>query len=236
MKVVFIQDVPNVAEVGDVKEVKKGHARNYLLPKGFAVLATAEELRRVESRKRLAVKQREERMSETRDAAGGIDGIILTFAKRVTSKGNIYGSVSSTAIQHELKQLGHEVEKSMIKLEDPLRQLGEHEVEIELNKDAIAKIKIVIEPSEGETPEEAAAEEQPAEEPEAEEAVQEEEPEATIEAETEDTTEEAAAEEQPAEEPETEETVHEEEPEATIEAEPEDTPEEEPTQTTAEGE
>ncbi len=159
MKVVFIQDVPNVAEVGDVKEVKKGHARNYLLPKGFAVPATPDELRRIESRKRVAAKLREERMAETRGAAGDIDGIVLTFAKKLTSKGNIYGSVSSTAIQQELKHLGHIIEKSMIKLEDPLRQLGEHQVEIELTKDAVGKITVIIEPTEEETTEESVVEE-----------------------------------------------------------------------------
>ncbi len=158
MKVVFIQDVPNVAEVGDIKEVKKGHARNYLMPKGFAVPATAEEMRRVESRKRAAVREREERMSEKHGIAMSMNGIILTFAKKVTSKGNIYGSVSSTAIQHELKKLGHDVEKSMIKLEDPLRQLGEHEVEIELSSEAVAKIKIIIEPAEEEKGEDEAKE------------------------------------------------------------------------------
>ncbi|MFO8100895.1 MAG: 50S ribosomal protein L9, partial [Dehalococcoidia bacterium] len=190
MKVVFIQDVPNVGGVGDVKEVKKGHARNYLFPKGFAVPATEEELRRIESRRRAAAREREERMATTYGIAGSIDGITLTFAKRVTSKGNIYGSVSSTAIQHELKSMGHDVEKSMIKLEEPLRQLGEHEVEIEFSKEAVARVKIVIEPAGEEKGEdeakekpepatvEVAAEEQSADEPEevAEEMTAEEEP------------------------------------------------------------
>lgn len=164
MKVVFVQDVPNVALEGDVKEVKKGHARNYLFPKGFAVLATSEELKRVESRQRAATKRREEQAAEALGVAGTMAGISLVFAKKVTSKGNIYGSVSNTAIQQELKRLGHSVEKSMIKLEDPLRQLGEHEVEIELSKDAIATIKVTIEAAEGEKAEEkaeAAAVEEP---------------------------------------------------------------------------
>lgn len=154
MKVVFLQDVPGVARLGDIKKVKRGHARNYLLPKGFAVPATPEEIRRAEARKRNESQRREERAAEAHGTAGAVDGISLVFAKRVTSKGNIYGSVSSTAIHQELKKLGHEVEKSMIKLEDPLRQLGEHEVEIEFTKDAVARIKITIEPAEAEkTPE-----------------------------------------------------------------------------------
>ena len=159
MKVVFVQDVPNVAEVGDIKEVKKGHARNYLLPKGLAVLATENELRRIESRKRAAAKLREEQKAQAMGLAGSIDGVVLTFAKRVTSKGNIYGSVSATAIQQELKHLGHTIEKSMIKLDDPIRQLGEHEVEVELNREAVGRIKIVIVPAEGTTSGDQSAEE-----------------------------------------------------------------------------
>lgn len=148
MKVVFVQDVPDVAMAGDVKEVKRGHARNYLFPKGFAVPATPDELSRVEARRRAAAKRRDEVLSEARGAAGVLDGVALTFAKKVTSKGNIYGSVSAIAIQQELKRLGHEVEKSMIKLDDPLRQLGEHEVDIELARDVVAKVKVTIEAAE----------------------------------------------------------------------------------------
>ena len=170
MKVIFVQDVPNVGLEGDIKEVKKGHARNYLFPKGFAVPASAEELKRVESRKRAAVKRREEQAAEIQGVAGSLDGIALVFAKKVTSKGNIYGSVSSTAIQLELKKLGHIVEKSMIKLEEPIRQIGDHEVEVDFGKEVIAKVKVTVEPMEGDKSEEsiveepeAVAEEQPEE-------------------------------------------------------------------------
>ena len=230
MKVVFVENVPGVGKVGDVKEVVNGHARNYLLPKGFAVAATKEELKRVESRKRAEAKKREEQMAEVKGIAGVIDGVSLVFAKKVTSKGNIYGSVSNVAIQQELKQLGHHVEKSMIKLEEPLRQLGEHEVEIELTGDTIARIKVTIEPVEGEATEEktveAAAEEVIEEQPE-------ETPEEMVAGEQpEETPEEMVAEEQPEETPEemvaeeqTEE-VPEEAIEKTIEEQPEEAPEE----------
>ena len=148
MKVVFTQDVAGVALAGDVKNVANGHARNFLFPKGFAVLATPDELRRVESLKRRAEMLREEQQQQMQDSASGIDGMVLEFAKKARSTGSIYGSVSSTAIQQELKKMGHIVEKGMIKLEDPIRQLGEFEVDVELNKAATAKVKIVITASE----------------------------------------------------------------------------------------
>ena len=159
MKVVFVQDLPDVAEEGDVKEVKRGHARNYLFPKGFAVPATLDELKRVDARQRAAAKRREEQKAEAQGLAGTIEGVSLVFAKKVTSKGNIYGSVSTTAILQELKRLGHNIEKSMIKLDEPLKQLGEYEVGIDLTKDVIAKVKVTIEAAEGEAVEETASEE-----------------------------------------------------------------------------
>ncbi len=167
MKVVFTENVSGVAQIGDVKNVADGHARNYLFPKGLAVLATPDELRRVESRKRAAAKLLEQQAEEARGAAGELDGISLVFAKRVGSKGNIYGSVSAIAIHQELKRMGHAVEKSMIKLGEPFKQLGTHDVEIELAKGAIATIKVTIEEATVEAKEETLAEDavqEPAEE------------------------------------------------------------------------
>ncbi len=206
MKVVFVQDLPNVAAVGDVKEVKKGHARNYLLPKGFAVPATPDELRRIEARKRAAALQREAHKAEAQGMAGSLQGIVLTFAKRVTNKGNIYGSVSSVAIQQELKQLGHEISKSMVRLESPLRQLGEHEVEIELTPETIATIKVIIEPAESEKTEEESQSQTTEAADASEQATEEEEPETVAESEPEESAEEEVAEEEPvSEEPDPEE-------------------------------
>ncbi|MDD5093909.1 MAG: 50S ribosomal protein L9 [Dehalococcoidia bacterium] len=162
MKVVFLQDVPNVAKIGDVKTVADGHARNYLFPKGFAEVATADALKRVETRKRAAAKLREQQMQEAQGEAQVLQNVTLTFAKRVGSKGNMYGSVSSIAIVQELKRLGHVVEKTMIHLEEPIRKLGTHDVKIEVAKGAIATVKVIIEAAtEGEegTPEEAVPEE-----------------------------------------------------------------------------
>ncbi len=145
MKVVFTQDVPNVAKGGQVKTVAPGYARNYLFPKGYAVPATPHELKRVEARLKAEAKRRAEESNEARAVAERLKEVALTFAKRVTTKGNVYGSVSAVAIHQELKKLGFAIEKSMIQLESPLRQLGTHEVTVELAKDITARIKVTIE-------------------------------------------------------------------------------------------
>lgn len=145
MKVVFLQDVPNIAQAGEVKEVADGHARNYLFPKGFAVLATPAEIKRVEARQQAEARRRDQHTQETQALAQVFQDVSLVFPKRVGAKGNIYGSVSGTAISQELKRLGHTVEKTMIKLEEPLRKLGTHDVDIELAKGVLATIKVTIE-------------------------------------------------------------------------------------------
>ena len=145
MKVVFLQDVPAVAQAGEVKDVADGHARNYLFPKGFAVLATPAEIKRTEARRQAEARRQEQYTQEEQALAQAFQDVSLVFPKRVGSKGNIYGSVSSTAISQELKRLGHTVEKTMIKLEEPLRKLGTHEIEIELAKGVVATIAVTIE-------------------------------------------------------------------------------------------
>ncbi|MDY6911694.1 MAG: 50S ribosomal protein L9 [Chloroflexota bacterium] len=149
MRVVFVQDVPDVGQVGDVKDVANGHARNYLFPKGFAVLATPDELKRIEARKKAALKLRAEQQEGAQGIAQSLEEVSLAFSKRAGSKGNMYGSVSATAIYQELKNLGHKVEKPMIKLDEPIRKFGTHEVQINLMKDVTATIKVVIEPVSG---------------------------------------------------------------------------------------
>ena len=145
MKVVFLQDVPNVAHDGQVKEVADGHARNYLFPKGLAVLATAAELKRIEARSQAQSRRRDQQLQEAVALAESLKGVALVFAKRVGAKGNIYGSVSNTAIGQELNRRGFKVDKRLIKLEEPLRKLGAHEVEMDLGKGVSACISVTIE-------------------------------------------------------------------------------------------
>jgi len=150
MKVVFLQDVPEVAQAGEVKEVADGHARNYLFPRGMAVVATAAEIKRVEARSQAEARRRDQQLNEAIAISESLKGVSLVFAKRVGTKGNIYGSVSNTAIAQELHRRGFNVDKHLIRLEEPLRKLGAHEVEIELGKGLLARIGVTIEESEEE--------------------------------------------------------------------------------------
>jgi len=150
MKVVFLQDVPGVARAGEVKEVADGHGRNFLLPRGLAELATPAKLKQVEMKLQAEARRRARFEEEVRSLAEQIEGVSLTFKKRVRGKDTLYGSVSSIAIAQELNRLGYKVEKHMVRLEEPIKHLGNYEIEIELSKDVVAKVKVVVEKAEEE--------------------------------------------------------------------------------------
>lgn len=152
MKVIFLQDVPQIAQAGEIREVADGHARNYLFPRKMAVLATPAEIKRVEARTQAAAKLRDQQLHQAMAISESLNGVSLVFAKRVGAKGNIYGSVSNTAIAQELHHRGFNIDKHRIKIEDLLRTLGTHQVEIDLGRGVTAKIEVTIEQREEEKP------------------------------------------------------------------------------------
>lgn len=154
MKVVFLRGVPSVGQEGEVKEVAAGYARNFLFPRGLAKPATPEVLRELERRQEIEARRRAREAEEARALAEKLDGLELVFQKRVGTKGRVYGSVSAIAIAQELSRQGYKVEKTQIRLEEPLRELGSHEVEVELAEGIVARLKVVVEGKE-EVPEEA---------------------------------------------------------------------------------
>ncbi len=145
MKVVFLQKIPSVAREGEVKEVAPGYARNFLFPRGLARPAIPEVLRKLEQQREIRARRRAREEEEARALAEKIDGLELVFQKRLGSRGRLYGSVSANAIAQELGQRGYKIGKTQVRLEEPLRELGTHEVEVELATGIVARLRIVVE-------------------------------------------------------------------------------------------
>ncbi|MFC1930048.1 50S ribosomal protein L9, partial [Chloroflexota bacterium] len=117
MKVVFIEDVPNVAEVGEVKEVANGYGRNYLLPRKLAVLASSQASHLVEARLKVKVGREAETQAEMKELAKELEGKKITLKARVGDKDRLYGSITSSDIGDELdKSAGFVVDKRKIEL------------------------------------------------------------------------------------------------------------------------
>jgi large subunit ribosomal protein L9 len=150
MKVLLLEDVINLGLAGDVVRVADGYGRNYLVPRGLAKVATPGALKQADQIRTAGERKRSRQLASAQDLARRIEGLTLTFTARAGEKGKLYGSVTTADLAEEVeRQLGEEFDRRKI-VSDPLRQLGEHSVEVRLMSDVSAHLKVVIEPEEAE--------------------------------------------------------------------------------------
>lgn len=157
MKVMLIKDVYKLGRAGDIKKVADGFGRNFLVPQGLAVLATAGALKQAEKIRSQAEVRRTELNSELKDLATLISGVVVSFGAKAGETGKLYGSITTqdvaTAIQEQTR---YEVKKQQIDMQ-PIRNLGEFKARVRLTMDLIPEVKIIVY-REGEVHEEGAAE------------------------------------------------------------------------------
>lgn len=138
MKVIFLQDIPKVAEAGDVKEVADGYARNFLIPKKLAVVAKPGAVNIIAARQAKIT-------TEASELASKLEGLEINLKARVGDKDRLYGAITTTDIATEInKAAGLTIDKRRIELDKPIHQLGSYEVPIRLAKDIIPKIKVIV--------------------------------------------------------------------------------------------
>ncbi len=166
VKVLLVQDVYKLGRAGDVKEVARGYARNFLIPQGLAVVATPENLRMAEKIRARAEKERAEATARWQSVAEKMQELTLYFPVRASETGKLYGSVSPRMIAQALtEELGVEITHHQVDT-DPIRFLGEYDIPIRLTIDLVPRVKVVIHrigeepvaaaPEEAEAPAEAA--------------------------------------------------------------------------------
>jgi len=145
MKVVFIEDVPDVAEVGEIKEVADGYGRNYLIPKRLAILADARATQVVEAQKKRKARVEAETEAEMRELAKQLEGLDMVIKAKAGAKDRLYGSITNADIAEELStSAGLVIDKRKIELETPIHEIGSYEIPIRLTKDIIPKVKLSI--------------------------------------------------------------------------------------------
>ncbi len=145
MRVVFIEDVEGVALGGEVKEVKNGFARNYLIPKNLAAPATHNNLQRIHKLTKNAATSRTYRLDEMKNLAGTLDGTEIGIEMRAGSNNRLYGSVTGTMVADALaEETGIEIERKLVQLDDPIRDVGTYEVPLRLYSDVSALIKVTV--------------------------------------------------------------------------------------------
>ncbi|MFC1644899.1 50S ribosomal protein L9 [Patescibacteria group bacterium] len=144
MKVILIKDVKNIGRAGDFKDVNDGYARNFLLPKGLAEVATDGVMKRVARNKANEEKQQSGKEKEMRELANDIEGkkvIIKVKAK----DGKLFGSISEKNVAKELKKLDSRITEKMFSLGGPIKELGEKKLSLELFSGINAKVVIAVE-------------------------------------------------------------------------------------------
>lgn len=133
MKIVLRQDVPKLGETGTIQTVANGYARNYLIPQGMAVVATEGEIKVAEHNMKVRERKVGRQEEQLQSIADKIAGTRLEFTARAGEQGRLFGSVTSAEIAAQLaEKTGEEIDRRKIQLSDPLRTVGEHEVEIHL--------------------------------------------------------------------------------------------------------
>ena len=143
MKVIFLQDVPNVARAGEIKEVADGYGRNYLIPQKVALLAKPGVNRMIEAQP--GIKAQIESQAKLVELAHHLEGKEVTLKARVGAKDRLYGSITTADVAAELQSsAGLIVDKKKIELTEPIRQLGSYEVVIRLAKDITPKMKVKV--------------------------------------------------------------------------------------------
>lgn len=175
MKVMLLKDVYKLGRAGDVKKVADGYGRNFLLPKGLAVLATPGALRQVERIRSQAEVRRTEQNQELKGLADAINGVVLAFPAKAGETGKLYGSITTQNVAEALQEKTRfEVKRHQIDMQ-PIRNLGEYTAHVRLTMDLVPEIKVIVHregevveglsqsPAQAEPVAEAATEEAPAE-------------------------------------------------------------------------
>lgn len=146
MKILLTQDVENLGRAGEIKRVPDGYARNFLIPKGMAVLATEGAIKQAKLQSKVGAKRQRRAEEEAGSLAEVLSRVTLTFKVKAGEKDTLYGSITSGDIVEALeRETGHAFDKRKVQLTGPIRELGVHRVPIKLMTDVTPEITVVVE-------------------------------------------------------------------------------------------
>jgi len=144
MKIILLKDVENVGKKYDIKEVKNGYARNFLVAKGLAKPATKTAVVWVETQKEIEAKKSEEELKEIQGKASNIDGQEIIISVKVGEEEQLFESINAQKIAEKLKESGLNIKKSQIELEKPIKELGEFPVKIKFEHNLEVEIRVIV--------------------------------------------------------------------------------------------
>jgi large subunit ribosomal protein L9 len=145
MQVILMEKVANLGELGDVVKVKDGFARNFLIPHGKAKRATEANLKAFESRRGELEKAAADAIAKAQERGGKLDALTLQIVQKAGPDGRLFGSVTNYDIVEGLKKLGHDVERSQVRMpQGPLKQVGDYPLQVQLHTDVVVTITVSV--------------------------------------------------------------------------------------------
>ncbi|MBU4445402.1 50S ribosomal protein L9 [bacterium] len=144
MRIILLQDHEGLGNAGDQQDVKDGYARNYLIPKGIALKADKNSLKRFQEVARLKELRKDRALKKSKELAEKLRSLSLTVPVQVGEEDRVFGAVTSLEIAQQLKDKGYEIDKRQIMLEEPIKSLGIFEIPIKLHSEITTSIKLWV--------------------------------------------------------------------------------------------
>ena len=145
MQVILMEKLANLGNLGDVVKVKDGFARNYLIPQGKAKRATPENLKHFEARRAELEKAQNEQLGKARERGEKLENLKIEITQKAGVDGRLFGSVTNYDIVEQLEKMGHEVERSQVRMpQGPLKQVGDYPLQIVLHTDVTVTITVSV--------------------------------------------------------------------------------------------
>ncbi|MBU2540000.1 50S ribosomal protein L9 [Patescibacteria group bacterium] len=144
MKVILLQDIEKLGKKYDIKEIKDGYARNFLIPGNLVKLATKENLNWLNNQRKKEEEQAAEELKKVQESASTLDGTEINISVKVGGDEQLFESINEQKIVEKLKEAGFKIKKNQIKLEKPIKELGEFPIKIILDHNLEAEITIVV--------------------------------------------------------------------------------------------
>jgi large subunit ribosomal protein L9 len=144
VKVILRESIPSLGDAGEVVSVRPGHAHNFLIPKGKAVIASEGNVREIEHQKRVVAERVARELKELGAVKTRLESLLLEVKANVGEEGKLFGSVTAVQVAELIEAQGYPVDRRKIQLEEPIKEVGEHVVPIRLHKDVIASVKVRV--------------------------------------------------------------------------------------------
>ncbi len=144
IKVVLKETIDTLGKGGDVVRVRPGFARNYLIPRNLAIVATAGNLARIDELKRAAQAAANRKLEESKQLCATLEAVTVQIARTVGDEGKMYGSVTNRDIEEAFAQKGLTIDRKKINLPDPIKQLGLSSVPLRIHPEVTAHLKVEV--------------------------------------------------------------------------------------------